>query len=242
MHRLAMVAVLVLSTFSAATVAVEARDTALARVATELGYEYAYLGPEDAVELTRPGVVIVIRPGERLFEVNDRTEAIEGQAPHYYQSDVYVSEAFVARLRQIAAKYPTVAPPSQSMGGSNPEENLPTRVNGAISALDVRQIPGTQELSVSGRGPANLPITISLVATFSSELPDTTLTRTRVFAGTDGRFRADVTIAPGYFRGAYVTVVASSLPGVRSQSYRLVMKAPNDDVQVPAEQEQRSIR
>jgi hypothetical protein len=187
--------------------------------------------------------VIVIRPGERLFEVNDKTEAIEGQPPHYYQNDVYVSEAFVGRLRQIAAKYPVMAAPSQPAGGpSNLEMNLPTRVNGAISALDVRQIPGSQDLSVSGKSPANLPITISLVATFSSEIPDTTLTRTKVFAGPDGRFRADVSIAPGYFRGAYITVVASSLPGVRSQSYRMVMKAANEDVQVPAEQEQRSIR
>ena len=244
MHRLAMVALFVLSSYAAATVAVEAHDVALTMVAANLGYQYAYLGPEDAVALTRPGVVILIRPGERLFDVNDRTETVDGPPPHFYQSDLYVSATFIGRLRQIASHYPlaSLAERSEVAGRSNTDLDLPTQVNGAISALDVRQVPGQQELSVSGKGPANVPITLSLVGTFSSEIPDVVLTRTKVFTSNDGRFSADVSVAPGYFRGAYLTVVASSLPGVKPQSYRMVTQAPNADVSVPGEQEQRSIR
>ncbi|MBC5810175.1 MAG: hypothetical protein GIW95_04860, partial [Candidatus Eremiobacteraeota bacterium] len=75
MKRLALGATLAFAAFAAATtVQVEAREVSLQQAAAELGFTYAYLGPEDAVSLGKPGVTILIRPGQRLFDVNDRTE------------------------------------------------------------------------------------------------------------------------------------------------------------------------
>ena len=246
MNRMAIGVTLAAATFMAATSsAVEARsDVALAHVAAELGYTYSYLGPEDAVSLSRPGVTILVRPGERLFDVNDRTEAMDGPAPRFERNDLYVSEAFVARLKAIAARY------SAEAGGSSRTITIARSgslvaqtVTGSITEFDVRQIPGRQVVSVTGKAPAaNLPILVTLVGTFSSEIPDTVLTRRQADSGPDGRFSVDVPIAPGYFRGAYLTMVASSVTGVASASLRFEMKAPNESISVPAEQTPRSIR
>jgi hypothetical protein len=121
--------------------------------------------------------------------------------------------------------------------------SAPSKVAGPIAEFVVRQIPGSQTLDVSGKAPApSLPITLTLVGTFSSEIPDVVLSRRQVITDEEGRFRTTVSIAPGYMRGAYLTLVASSVPGVASASLRLEVKAPNGDVSVPAEQTQKSIK
>ncbi len=247
MNRFAMGVTLAAATFAAATnSAVEARgDVALAHVAAELGFTYAYLGPEDAVSLSRPGVTILVRPGERLFDVNDRTEAMDGPAPRFERNDLYVSDSFVARLKAIAITY------SGDTSGSGRAITIARSSaltvaqsgSGPISGLDVHQVPGQQVVSVSGKAPApNLPILLTLVGTFSTEVPDAVLTRRQVTSDSDGRFYATVPIAPGYFRGAYLTMVASSVAGVASASLRFEMKAPNESASVPADQTPRSIR
>ncbi|MBD5657631.1 MAG: hypothetical protein IAI50_21010, partial [Candidatus Eremiobacteraeota bacterium] len=140
-------------------------------VAATLGFAYSYLGPEDAVALSRAGVTVVIRPGERLFDVNDRTEAMEGAAPRFSHSDVYISDALFARLRQLAILYPAM-PADRS---TNVAWQLPRRAaiaTGSISALSVSQVSGQQEIAVGGKAPPNLPITITLVSTFSTEVPN----------------------------------------------------------------------
>jgi hypothetical protein len=109
MHRnaaiLAHLGIVAIVASAAAAPAFADRETALARVAADLGYDYSYLGPEDAVSLSLPGVTIVLRPGERLFDVNDRTEAMDGSAPRFSRDDLYVSDAMVRTLRAIAVRY-----------------------------------------------------------------------------------------------------------------------------------------
>ena len=153
-------------------------------------------------------------------------------------------DPFVGRLRQLAARYPLVLPSEHAVTvvNSSATVSAPTAGTGSISSLEAHQIPGTQELSVSGKAPANLPITLTLIGTFSSEIPDVVLSRSRLSSDADGSFTARVSIAPGYLRGAYLTLVASSVPGVTSATYRLQAKAPNGDVSVPAEEPQRSVR
>jgi len=244
-NRLALGAALATAAFAAVTpAAIEARgDVALSQVAADLGYTYAYLGPEDAVSLARPGVTILVRPGERLFDVNDRTEAMDGAVPRFSRNDLYVSEQFVARLKAIAARYATPTVSGRSVVIAAPAVPRTPYVTGPISSLDVHQIPGTQEVDVSGKAPApNLPITLMLVGTFSSEVPDTVLSRRQVLTDADGRFHANVSVAPGFYRGAYLTLVASSVPGVASASLRFEVKAPNGAISVPAEQTPRSIQ
>jgi hypothetical protein len=236
--------VAVLTCASAAAQPGTMHEEALAKAAADLGYAYSYLGPQDAVELSRPGVTILVRPGERLFDVNDRTEAMDGPAPRFSHADLYVSDVFVARLKSIADRYPIQSNPDHAMvvTPSNPSDSAPMTGTGTIDALSVSQKPGTWLLNVAGKAPANLPVLITLTATLASELPDTVLSRTEVTPNPDGRFTAAVSVAPGYLRGAYITVVASSVPGVVAASKRVVMKAPNQDLSVPSEEVQKSIR
>jgi hypothetical protein len=217
-------------------------DVSLSQAASSLGYTYSYLGPEDAVQLGRPGVTILVRPGERLFDVNDRTEAMGGPAPKFKENDLYVSEQFVGRLRAIAARY-APNPATQIEVIRRPADYSDAAPSGPITAFAVHQLPGTEHVEVTGKAPGpNVPITITLVGTYSSEVPDCVLTRRQVFSGPDGRFTANVSVTPGNIRGAYLTMVASSVPGVASASIRFEMKAPNAGLTVPFEQEPRSIR
>jgi len=217
-------------------------DTPLVKVAADLGYSYGYLGPEDAVALSRPGVTVVIRPGERLFDVNDRTESVDGPAPHFYRNDVYICDELYARLRQIAARYPSVPGGQRAIVVVNPNAAGAAAVSGAITNLTLTQVPGAQSVAVTGRSPASLPITLTLSGTFSNELPDVVLNRTLLTADADGTFKTTVPVASGFFRGAILTMVASSVTGVTPARTKIVLKAPNDAVTVPAEQEPRGIR
>lgn len=220
-----------------------AQDMALMQVAAHLGYAYNYLGPEDAAALTRPGVTIVIRPGNRLFDVNDRTEAMDGAAPRFALNDIYVSESLVARLRQIAIRYPVSNAAERTIVVTNPvATERDTSVRGAITNLTVTQIAGQQSLAVGGKAPANLPVTLTLIGTFSSELPDVVLSRHLVTADTNGTFNSAIPIASGFYRGAILTLVASSYAGITSAKSSIQAKAPNADVSVPADATPKSIR
>ncbi len=244
-NRFTIGVTLATAAFAAVTpAAIEARgDIALSQAAADLGFTYAYLGPEDAVSLSRPGVTILVRPGERLFDVNDRTEVMDGAAPRFSRNDLFVSDQFVARLRAIAARYAIPSVSGRSVVIAAPAAARVPYVTGPISSLEVRPIAGSQEVDVSGKAPApNLPITLTVVGTFSSEIPDTVLSRRQVLTDADGRFHANVSIAPGFFRGAYLTLVASSVPGVASASLRFEVKAPNGAISVPAEQTPRSLQ
>ncbi len=242
MNRLSIGAIVAcVAVMAPASFVTAAQDSALMRVAANLGYTYSYLGPEDAASLTRPGVTIVIRPGERLFDVNDRTEAMNGPAPRFSLNDIYVSNSLVARLRQIASQYPY--PVAERAAPSMPTSmGSAAVVRGAITGLSVSQVAGQQVISVGGNAPANLPITLTLVGTFSSELPDVVLSRHIVTADSKGTFQSDISLASGYYRGGILTLVASSVPGITSAKSQFEAKAPNAAVSVPADQMPKSIR
>jgi hypothetical protein len=225
---------------STASSAFAAHATALSAVASRYGFHYSYLGPEDAVALTKPGVTVLIRPGEQLFDVNDRTEAMTGAAPRFYQSDLYVSDALVARLRSISSLYPAADDEHSLVVGRR--SGTYGGVSGAIGALTLAQVPGKQEIAVGGKAPANLPITLTLVGTFSSEIPDVVLSRHIVTSDATGTFNADVSISPGYLHGAILTLVASSVGGVAPAKAQIVMKPPNGTESIPADEVPRSVR
>ncbi|MGH7707586.1 MAG: hypothetical protein ACREM8_02110 [Vulcanimicrobiaceae bacterium] len=212
---------------AASTSTALAGDHALKALAAQLGYTYAYLGPEDAVALSRPGVTIVVRPGERLFDVNDRTEAMAGPAPHFSLSDIYVSDEFAARLRQIAAAYPAPRNATVNAAVLGAPSRSEESATGAITDLSVMQVTGTDHLSVAGKAPANFPVTLTLISTFSTDIPDVVLSRHLVVSDADGNFQSEVSVAPGYFSGAILTLVASSVGNVSSASAKIVMKAAN---------------
>ena len=241
MNRYLPAAVLAAAVFlTSASVAFAAHQTPLMQAAAQLGYAYSYLGPEDAVALTKPGVTIVIRPGERLFDVNDRTEAMDGSAPQFSRSDIFISDALFTRLKQISAKYPSQTTGERAIivqSGSSV-----ANVSGAIGQLNLSQVPGKHDINVSGRAPGNLPITLTLYATFTTQIPDVVVSRNEVVSDANGTFKTQISPASAYYYGGILTVVASSVSGVTSAKSQIVLKAPNDGTIVPNDLEQKSIR
>jgi hypothetical protein len=212
--------------FMAATPAVQAAHlTSLMQAASKLGFAYSYLGPEDAVALTKPGVTIVIRPGERLFDVNDRTEAMDGSAPMFSHYDIFITNALLARLRQISAKYPAQTTGDRAIVVQN--GSSVANATGSISNLTLVQVPGKQDITAAGKAPGNLPITLTLTAAFSQDVPDVVLSRNEVVSDADGSFKTDLSPAPAFYHGAVITLVASSVSGVSSAKATIVLKSPN---------------
>jgi hypothetical protein len=223
----------------AAPAVAASRGVALRHVAEQLGYTYTYLGPQDAVTLVRPGVTVLLRPGEATFDVNDRTETTT-QAPSFYRDDLYVSTDLANQLAQIASRYPrtqriVVGVSSQAVTIAQ------TEAHGSIS-LDVRQAPGSEAIAVSGQAPSSVPVMLTVFGTVSSDIPDIVIGRHEVASDVNGRFSAIVPVAPDYFRGSILTLVATSLPGVQKASAQIVVGPPNGSVSVPAEQVPRGIR
>lgn len=103
-------------------------------------------------------------------------------------------------------------------------------------SLDVHQHQGAEAIDVSGSAPPNAPVTITLLATVSSDVPTIVVSRQDVVTDVNGRFGALIPIASAYERGTILRIVATSLPGVVPASAQLVINAPNAGVTVPLEQ------
>jgi hypothetical protein len=211
-------------------------DVSLASTAHELGYTYRYTGVQDAVQLSRPGVVVTIRPGENLFDVNEHTETTPF-APRVSHNEVYISDELAAQLRMIATRFPLL---KQGYAAPAPVNAHPT--SGTIALNDVRQVAGTFDLLIEGDAPPGAPITLTEKATFATEIPDTMLRVINTKSDANGHFTATVPASPGAFRGAIITIIASSVSGITDASTKLVLTEPNHGVSVPAEQEPKSVQ
>jgi len=106
---------------------------------------------------------------------------------------------------------------------------------GAIT-LEARQLQGSEAIDVEGTAPSGAPVTITLLAMLSTDLPTILVSRHDVVTDVNGRFRAVIPAASAYERGTLLRVVATSLPGVRPASAQLVIGAPNAGVSIPLEQ------
>jgi hypothetical protein len=107
--------------------------------------------------------------------------------------------------------------------------------HGAI-ALEASQHQGAEAIDVTGSAPPNSPVTITLLATVSTDVPTIVVSRQDVVTDVNGRFGAVIPIASAFERGTILRIVATSLPGVIPASAQLVINAPNAGVNVPLEQ------
>lgn len=117
----------------------------------------------------------------------------------------------------------------------------PTNPHGAIS-LEARFVPGREAFLASGSAPAFTPIDLTVVGTVSRDIPDVLVSRIQITSDASGHFSVVIPVAPNYFRGSILTVVASAVAGVTTARAQLTVGAPNDSVSVPAEQPPRSFR
>lgn len=209
----------------------------LSRVARTAHLDYEWLAATRAVQLSGPGLVVVIRPGDVLYEVNDRVE-LTALAPRYVSNDIYVSRALATHLTQLARQawqfVNAQAEAAANEAARERREVIVGELHGAI-VLNVTPLKGAEALLVTGQAPPSAPVMITLLATLSSDIPNVLLSRHTLTAGPDGQFQAIVPIASDYMRDTFIHVLATSSPGVTSASAQLLVQAPNAGLRVPAE-------
>ena len=128
-------------THSVSTVAISAKD----------GYALQWLFPDAAVRLYRPGLVIVLRPGERSYLVNDHLEFAD-LAPRYANGDLYISPSPRSASRASRRRF----------ADRNLADFLCALTKRA-AALGVRSDnhagepqPGSEAIAVNGQAPSEL--------------------------------------------------------------------------------------
>jgi copper amine oxidase-like protein len=193
------------------------------RVADGSGYVYTWSASASEVTLSRPGLTIVLRPGNRRYEINDRV-AYASEAPVYENGDLIVPADVVSELRALAGRYPDAR---ATEGARTGPVSSPVAASGSLT-LTARQATGREAIVVDGKAPASVPVTITLVGSISHDIPDVLLRR--ITLQTDGTFHATLIVAPAMPRGSYVTVTASSLPGIAPASARVTIGAPNTGI------------
>jgi len=96
-------------------------------------------------------------------------------------------------------------------------------------------VQGKEVVSVTGKAPAMAPVTLTLYGTFSRDLPDVFLNRRDILTDSSGHFSAQVPIAPDYWRGTILTVIASSPDVTSTATVKTTVIVPNPEVALPAD-------
>jgi hypothetical protein len=211
-------------------------DVPLRSAADQLGLSYAWLGPETAVALSRPGLVIVIHPGQAWFQVNDATETT-ATPPRFVQNDVYVSRDLFARLQRIAQTPSALGPTSErryAPSRNTVTAQVPPSGAGSI-VVNARSSPGAEAIDISGKITPSGPVTLTLWTTISRDLPTIVVNRQVVAPDHAGNFQTTMSIAPSFYRGSLLKIVAS-VPGISSATADVIVREPNAGVTGPADQ------
>jgi hypothetical protein len=167
-------------------------------------------------------------PGAQVYQVNDHDE-IADSAPSFAHGDLYVTTALAQHLEALARRYSPAAGASAGMS-TTPDPS----VQGAIT-LEARQLQGSEAIDVSGTAPAGAPVTITLLAVVSSDVPTILVSRHDIVSDVNGRFGAVIPIASAFERGTILRVLATSTSSVASAQAQLITGAPNAGVSVPLE-------
>jgi hypothetical protein len=233
-----LVVVIICSFYSAPYIAEAApMGVPLASVAARANLQYHWLATERAVQLSGPGLVLVIRPGANLYEVNDHVE-VAAIPPVYGANDIYVSAAVAGRIAQLASLawlgFSEAQEDILRSELANGNTTVIPELQGSI-VLHVQPLKGQEALLVTGDAPPSVPVRITLLGTLSSDLPNVLLSRHDIISSPAGTFQAIVPIASDYFRSSFIHVLATSVPGVTSASAQILVDAPNAGVVVPAE-------
>jgi hypothetical protein len=226
-----------LSAFSAGAAA-QPKEVPLSSVARSAHLSYTWLMGARSVQLSGPGIVLIIRPGDNLYEVNDRVESAT-TAPRYgSNNDLYVSSALAAHITALARYAQQQLVDAQNAQRAAARQSIASVVDlrGAIS-MNVEQLKGAEAVLITGEAPPSAPVLITLLGLISSDVPNVLLSRHELQAGQDGKFQAIVPIGPDYIRGSFVKVLATSGPGVTSASAQILINPANAGLTVPYEQQ-----
>lgn len=112
----------------------------------------------------------------------------------------------------------------------------PVIASAAGTTLNATPIAGSEAISVSGNAPPGSPVTITLLATFSRDIPTVVVSRHVVQPDASGNYQARIPVAAAYERGTLLQVFAASSGGT-SPAAQLIVGPPNGGVVVPLETE-----
>src|ERR1700736_702702 len=120
--------------------------TPLMRVADGAGYVYSWSASASEVTLSRPGLTIVLRPGNRRYEINDRV-VYASEAPVYENGDLVVPADVVTQLRALSAGR---TPDARAMEGAR--TGSVARYAGVSGSLTISAHPvtGRDAITVDG--------------------------------------------------------------------------------------------
>jgi hypothetical protein len=167
-----------------------------------------------------------------MYFVNSRVEFTD-TPPRYVNGDLVISSTLAARLDRLA-RLAAVMQRQQSYAGPAMRVSNEPPASGPIT-MDVRPQPGSEAVSVNGHAPSAAPVTITLLATFSYDVPTVVVSRQDVQPDVNGNFSAVVSIAPSYPRGSILRVLATSVAGTTPASAQFIVGSPNSGVIVPLE-------
>ncbi len=211
---------------------------ALSHLAPELGYHYVWVASESAVALTRPGLYVLVRSGNPLYDVNDAVETT-AEAPRFHDNDVYVGPAFAARLRSLAIRSVASRELPQPPGAPSTLAAGPLR---GILTLNAVPTNISDALVVSGNGPANAPLTITLWADIARDLPRVLVSRTSAQTDATGTFSLEISTAPLHLQKSRILITATSVAGVTEAHTSLVLGQPSPNIAHPIDELPRDFR
>lgn len=221
-------ALTVLAILAFGSAAAAERMFSLRAVAAQSGYSYSWLAAEQAAAIERPGVVIVIRPGNPSYEINDALEFADSTPRSSAKGDILIPDSLVRRIR-AAGRVQT----SSALLAVDALNLNRAPVSGKL-ALSLLADEGQEAVIVRGTGPDSAPVTLTLLTTVSSDIPDIILSRHDLVTDRSGAFSVTIPIAPDFMRGTIVTVRATSLDGVVPAQAQLSIGPPHTHTPVPA--------
>lgn len=205
-------------------------EVPLSSVARAANLQFTWLGASRAAQLHGVGLVVVLRPGERLYEVNNKLESTAIPPRAGTNGELYISSALARHIVQIAAYEQSVD--AQLHREYVQEVARSFSYSGAI-ALNVQPLKGAEAVLITGTAPPNAPVLLTLLGTISSDIPNILISRHDLTAGPDGKFQAVLPTGPDYLHNSFLRVLATSGPNVTSASAQIVLGPPNPGADVP---------
>jgi hypothetical protein len=219
----------VATTFVVATIAQAgaANVLALDGVARAYGFMYATESTQAAVELSRPGLSLLIRAGDSRYQVNDEVRYLE-RAPVFLKNQIYVDAAFDRILADLAATHPWPLP-EQLIALTMPAEPVAAP---PILTIATKYVDGAEAIDISGSGPPGFPVSVVLTARMSRDIPIVTIGRATVLVGPDGRY--DTVVPAGSTTLQNTTFIATaSGRGIVSVTAQINIQKPNPGLHSP---------
>jgi hypothetical protein len=208
----------------AAGVAGAANMLALTSVARAYGFMYVTESTQAAVELSRPGLSILVRAGDPRYQVNDDIRYLNA-APVFHNDQIYVDASFEGALAQLAAAHPWPAPAAVALTQDSASA-------AAVLTIAAKYVDGMSAIDISGTGPAGLPVSVELKAQITQDLPTVLIGRASVTVGSDGRYDA-IVLASSITLHDTTFVATASGPNATPVTTHVQIQLPNQNLKSP---------